>query len=109
MLEQIKALGLKLQSISNTGEVMVLLNGVKKATGPTTERRELGVAPENAVGIVFCNAVPSAGISALVISSTGLPIARLSTERPPPDPRVSGSIPGCSGMTRPGNSTETTS
>lgn len=51
VLEVIQELGLELEVIFNKGAVMVLPSGVNKATGLAAALRDLGVLPENAVGV----------------------------------------------------------
>ena len=51
VLRAIKDLGLELHVILNKGAVMVLPSGVTKATGLEVALNELGVSPENTVGI----------------------------------------------------------
>lgn len=51
VLEVIKALGLELQVIFNKGAVMVLPSGVNKATGLKAALKELGLKPEEVVGV----------------------------------------------------------
>jgi phosphoglycolate phosphatase (TIGR01487 family) len=51
VLEVIKALGLELQVIFNKGAVMVLPSGVNKATGLKAALEELGLKPEQAIGV----------------------------------------------------------
>ncbi|MFL6590464.1 MAG: HAD family hydrolase [Chthoniobacterales bacterium] len=49
--ELIKELGLELQVIFNKGAVMVLPTGVNKATGLTSVLKEMGIDPQNVVGV----------------------------------------------------------
>jgi len=51
VLEVIKALGLELQVIFNKGAVMVLPSGINKATGLKAALKELGLKPEEVVGV----------------------------------------------------------
>jgi HAD superfamily hydrolase (TIGR01484 family) len=51
ILEVIRDLGLDLQIIFNKGSVMVLPAGINKATGLTAALKELGMSPQNVVGI----------------------------------------------------------
>jgi HAD superfamily hydrolase (TIGR01484 family) len=51
VLDVIRELGLELQVIFNKGAVMVLPSGVNKATGLTAALQELGLSPQNAVGV----------------------------------------------------------
>lgn len=51
VLKVIHDLGLELQVIFNKGAVMVLPSGVNKATGLTAALTELGLSPDQAVGV----------------------------------------------------------
>ena len=51
VLETIRDLGLELQIIFNKGAVMILPTGVNKATGLQAALNQLGLSPENTVGI----------------------------------------------------------
>ncbi len=51
VLEVIRELGLELQVIFNKGAVMVLPNGIDKATGLTAALEELNLSPLNVIGI----------------------------------------------------------
>jgi HAD superfamily hydrolase (TIGR01484 family) len=51
VLEVIKALGLELQVIFNKGAVMVLPSGTNKATGLKAALKEVGLKPEEVVGV----------------------------------------------------------
>lgn len=51
VIELIKTLGLELQVIFNKGAVMVLPTGVNKATGLTCALKEIGIDPQNVVGV----------------------------------------------------------
>jgi hydroxymethylpyrimidine pyrophosphatase-like HAD family hydrolase len=51
VLDAIGELGLDLQVILNKGSVMVLPASVNKATGLSGALQELGIAPQNVVGI----------------------------------------------------------
>lgn len=51
VLETIRQLGLELQVIFNKGAVMVLPQGVNKATGLRVALEEMGLSPHNAVGV----------------------------------------------------------
>ena len=51
VLDTIKAFGLELQVIFNKGAVMVLPQGVNKATGLSAALREMGLSPHNVVGV----------------------------------------------------------
>jgi hydroxymethylpyrimidine pyrophosphatase-like HAD family hydrolase len=51
VLQVIADMGLELQIIFNKGSVMVLPAGVNKATGLTAALKEMGLSPENVVGI----------------------------------------------------------
>jgi HAD superfamily hydrolase (TIGR01484 family) len=51
VIELIKTLGLELQVIFNKGAVMILPTGVNKATGLTSALKEMGLDPQNVVGV----------------------------------------------------------
>jgi hypothetical protein len=51
VLEAIRELGLELQIIFNKDAVMILPSGVNKATGLTAALNELGLSPDNTVGV----------------------------------------------------------
>src|SRR5262249_33546896 len=51
VLQTIRELGLELQVIFNKGAVMILPSGVNKATGLRAALAEMGLAPQNCVGV----------------------------------------------------------
>jgi hydroxymethylpyrimidine pyrophosphatase-like HAD family hydrolase len=51
VLAVIREMGLELQVVYNKGSVMVLPSGINKSTGLIAALTELGLSPENAVGV----------------------------------------------------------